>query len=248
LRSQLWLAQGNLTSAAGWAEHTPYRQEALTGSVYSREYTYLALAHVDLAQHKYQQALQLLAALLESAEQVSRVGSIVLVLALQVAALQVSGSTQKALPVLSRLLPLAEPEGYLRAFLDAGEPMQQVLQAWFCQEQKAVAPHLSAYAHTIFKAFASEPHQSEMETSTPLISPGHLHTLAPSTEHLLEPLTPREQEVLRLLAEGATNQEIAERLVISLTTVKKHVSSLFLKLAAENRTHAVARARELALL
>lgn len=248
LRSNLWLAQGNLASAADWAEHTPYRQEALIGSVYSREGTYLTLVRVDLAQQKYQQALQLLAALLESAEQVSRVGSMISVLALQVAVLQVSGSTQEALLVLSRLLPLAEPEGYLRAFLDAGEPMQQVLQAWFCQEQEAVAPRLSAYAHTIFKAFASEQRQSEMETSASLISPGHPHALSPSTEPGREPLTPREREVLCLLAEGATNQEIAERLVISLTTVKKHVSSLFLKLAAENRTHAVARARELALL
>src|SRR5579884_885923 len=133
LRSQLWLAQGDLASAAAWAEHTPYRQEALTGSIYSREGTYLTLVRVDLAQHRYQQALQVLAALLESAEQVARVGSIVSILALQVAALHMANSTQEALPVLSRLLTLAEPEGYLRVFLDAGEPMQQVLQAWVCQ-------------------------------------------------------------------------------------------------------------------
>jgi LuxR family maltose regulon positive regulatory protein len=70
----------------------------------------------------------------------------------------------------------------------------------------------------------------------------------PASAEQREPLTSREQEVLHLLAEGASNQDIANRLVISLTTVKKHVSSLLAKLMAENRTHAVARARELSLL
>ncbi len=86
------------------------------------------------------------------------------------------------------------------------------------------------------------------EQGASLIAAGSPRAFSPSVSPLLEPLTPREQEVLRLLAEGTTNQEIAERLVVSLTTVKKHVASLFLKLAAENRTHAVARARELSLL
>lgn len=247
LRSQLWLAQGDLASAADWAEYTPYRQEALAGGVYSREGTYLTLVRVYLAQHRYQQVLQLLAALLAGAEQVSRVGSIVAILALQTAALQMSGDTQEALQVLVRLLPLAEPERYLRVFLDAGTPMQQVLRAWLRTEQEAVSPALLAYVQSILTAFTSEQQMVTETRERPMLS-GQPRQLSPSIEPLLEPLTPRELDVLRLLAEGTTNQEIAERLVISLTTVKKHVSSLFLKLAAENRTHAVARARELSLL
>lgn len=248
LRTHLWLAQGDLASAVDWAEHTPYLQEALSCSVYSREGAYLALVRVYLAQQRYPQALHMLAALLSSAEQVSRLGSIVSILALQVAALQASGATQEALRVLSRLLTLAEPEGYIRAFLDAGEPMRQVLQAWLGVEQEAASPRLSAYAHTAFSAFASAPSQVGTQPSAAVVSTAQPRALVQSASPLLEPLTAREREVLRLLAEGTTNQEIAERLVVSLTTVKKHVGSLFLKLAAQNRTHAVARARELSLL
>jgi len=170
------------------------------------------------------------------------------ILALQVATLQASGATPEALRVLPRLLTEASPEGYIRVFLDAGEPMQQALQALLATEQEAVSPVLAAYAHTVLAAFASQPRQAVTEQNAPLVSPAQPRTLSQATSSLLDPLTPREQEVLRWLAEGATNQEIAEHLVVSLTTVKKHVGNLFLKLAAENRTHAVARARELSLL
>ena len=126
--------------------------------------------------------------------------------------------------------------------------MHQALQALLTTEQEAVSPVLAAYAHTVFDAFASEQRQTVTEQSIPQVSTSLPRTLSQAASPLLEPLSPREQEVLHLLAEGATNQEIANRLVVSLTTVKKHVGSLFLKLAAENRTHAVARARELSLL
>jgi LuxR family maltose regulon positive regulatory protein len=250
LRVHLWLARGDLTRAVDWAEHTAYRQEVL---VYSREIAYLALVRVYLAKLQYTPALQLLTALLSSAEQVSRVGSVIAILALQVAALQASGATQEALHVLLRLLTEASPEGYLRVFLDAGGPMQQALQALLTtQHMRAsispVPPALASYAHTVLAAFACEQRQEMTQEIIPLVSTTSIHPLSQATSRLIEPLTRREQEVLRLLAEGASNQEIARQLVVSLTTVKKHVSSLLLKLAAENRTHAVARARELSLL
>ncbi len=250
LRVHLWLAQGNLTQAVDWAEHTPYRQEV---PLFSRESAYLALLRVYLAKFQYPLALQWLTALLNSAEQVARVGSIIAILALQVAALQASGATHEALRVLLRLLTLAEPEGYIRVFLDAGVPMQQVLQTLLTplsmpQDNLPVPPALASYAHTVLDAFASEQHQAATEKAIPFVSTSLSHTPSQAVPTLPEPLTPREQEVLHLLAQGASNQEIANRLVVSLTTVKKHVGSLLLKLAAENRTHAVARARELSLL
>jgi len=170
------------------------------------------------------------------------------ILALQVAALQASGATQESLHVLFRLLTYASPEGYLRVFLDAGEAMHQALKALLTTEQETVSPALAAYAHTVFDAFASEQRHIVTKQSIPLVSTTPPRPSSQAAPQILEPLTPREQEVLHLLAEGATNQEIADHLVISLTTVKKHVGSLLLKLTAENRTHAVARARELSLL
>src|SRR5260370_14384591 len=161
LRVHLWLAQGNLTQAVDWAEHTPYRQEV---PLYRRESAYLALVRVYLAKLQYTQALQLLAALLSSAEQVARVGSIIAILALQVAALQASGATQEALRALLRLLALAEPEGYIRVFLDAGVSMQQALQAFLATEHMRASispvPHaLPSYALTVLAAFPKEQHQ-----------------------------------------------------------------------------------------
>src|SRR5205807_2478983 len=119
--------QGNLTRAREWAEHAPYHREV---PLYSSENASLALVRVYLAERRYPQASQLLAALLGAAEQVTRVGSTIAILALHVAALQASGATHEALGVLDRLLTEAEPEGYLRVFLDAGEPMHQALLAF----------------------------------------------------------------------------------------------------------------------
>ncbi len=248
LRVQLWLAQGHLKKAADWAEHTPYREDAL---VYICESAYLALVRVYLAELQYPQALQWLAALLSSAEQVARVGSMISILALQVAALQASGATQETLRVLDRLLTLAEPEGYMRVFLDAGESMQRALQAWLAtshMQKHGVSPALVSYAQTLLDAFAREQHQKVGEKVIPIGSPSLSHPLSQAVPPLPESLTPREQEVLHLLAEGASNQEIARQLVVSFATAKKHVASILSKLGAENRTQAIARARALSLL
>ncbi len=246
----LWLAQGNLTQAVDWAEQTPYRQEV---PFYSREGVYLALVRVYLAQQRYPQALQWLAALLSSAEQVARVGSMISILALQVAALQASGATQEALRVLLRLLTLAEPERYLRVFLDAGEPMHQALQTLLTTKHvqpdiSPVSPVLASYASTVLAAFACEQRQIVQQETIPRVSKALPRPSSQAAQQLLEPLTPRELEVLHLLAVGASNQEIARQLVVSLATAKKHVASILSKLGAENRTQAIARARSLSLL
>jgi LuxR family maltose regulon positive regulatory protein len=236
--------------AAVWAEHTTYRQEVLE---YSREIAYLALVRVYLAQQQYTLALQWLTALLSSAEQVSRVGSVIAILALQVAALQASGATQEALRVLLRLLTLTEPEGYLRVFLDAGGPMQQALQALLTTKHmqydiSPVPPALASHAHTVLAAFACEQRQIVQQETIPPVSTALPRPSSLAAQQLLEPLTQREQEVLHLLADGTSNQEIARQLVISLATAKKHVASILSKLGAENRTQAIARARSLSLL
>src|SRR6266567_3788111 len=250
LWAHFWLAQGHLTRAVDWAEHTSYRQDAL---FYSSESAYLALVSVYLAQQRYPQALQWLAALLSSAEQVARVGSMISIMTLQVAVLQASGATQEALSVLLRLLTLAEPEGYIRPFLDAGESMHQALQALLVtqhmrQDISPVPTARASYASTVLAAFACEQRQIVQQEVIPLVSKALPRPSSQAAQQLLEPLTFRELEALHLLAEGASNQEIARQLVISLATAKKHVASILSKLGAENRTQAIAHARSLSLL
>jgi len=263
-QASLWLAQGNLSAAGAWATHFVFNPDV---QEYIREEEYLALARVYLAQQQYEQCLQLLAQLLSRMEQVERRWDIIHILALQVAALQVCGEVTQARQVAVRLLTLTESEGYIRVYLDAGEPMRQVLQALLDAPDEVVS---LSYVSTLLAAFEQEerkralpapqagflsPRQGTLlparthDKSGPYGLDGHapLQSASPATQ-LLEPLTPREQEVLRLLAAGTTNQEIANRLVVSLTTVKKHVGNILMKLAAENRTHAVTRARELSLL
>lgn len=244
-RVHLWLAQDNLKWAAEWAERTVAHLDALE---YYREGENLALVRIYLAEQHYTQALQWLTALLRSAEQVARVGSVIATLALQVAVLQASGATQEALHVLLRLLTLAEPEGYMRVFLDAGISMQQALQTILTTERHAISPVLASYAHTVLDAFASEPRQDMANQAIPLVFTSLPLTPSQAAPPLLEPLTQREQEVLHLLAAGASNQEIARQLVVSLATVKKHVASILSKLGAENRTQAIAHARARSLL
>jgi LuxR family maltose regulon positive regulatory protein len=235
-----------LTRAENWAKQTSYREEA---HLYSREITSLALVRVYLAQQKYAPALQLLVALRSAASQVARVGSIIAILALQVAAFQASGASQEALDVLLHLLALAEPEGYVRVFLDAGEPMEQALHAFLATDHRPDGSSaLVSYVQTLLNAFASRHPQAPAQQATPFATPSPSGRPSHGVSSLPEPLTAREQEVLRLLAQGATNQEIADRLVVSLRTVKKHVSNLLLKLGAQNRTQAVVRAREFSLL
>ncbi|MBO0777636.1 MAG: LuxR family transcriptional regulator, partial [Ktedonobacteraceae bacterium] len=148
--------------------------------------------------------------------------------------------------VAARLFALTEPEGYLRVYLDEGKPMRQALEALLPphSHQHKLASSSTAYVAKLLAAFEQE--QQGVSTSLATSSP------APTAQPIFSvpgtTLTRREHEVLRLLAAGASNQDIAQTLVISLTTVKKHVSNLLGKLGATSRTQAVARARARSLL
>ncbi len=153
------------------------------------------------------------------------------ILVLQALAHHVRGDTSAALEPLQRSLTLAEPEGYVRIFVDEGIPMARLLYEALSH---GVEPE---YIRRLLAAFPdAEPGQT---TSSPS---------RVSESGLVEPLSERELEVLRLIAEGLTNQEVATRLYLSLHTVKVHARNIYGKLGAKSRTHAIAKGKALGIL
>jgi LuxR family maltose regulon positive regulatory protein len=230
---RLWLAQGNLAAAERWAqEHGPSHAGEPT---LVNEFEYLTLARILIVQGQVGRAQELLARLLALAEQGERMGRAVEVLALQALAHQAEGDSTQAMASLQRALSLAEPEGYVRVFVDEGEPMADLLSA-FSRQHSAVS---RGYVAKLLAAFPK---------SGPKFDVAAIENRKSEIQNLAEPLSEREMEVLRLVAAGLTNQEIADRLVIAVSTVKSHTNSIYGKLGVKNRTQAVAMADSLSLL
>jgi LuxR family maltose regulon positive regulatory protein len=234
LQAQIGLAQGNLAAAIDWAEARGLSvHDDLS---YPHEGEYLTLARVRIAQARshlvgslLSDTLVLLDRLLHDAEAKARMSSRLEILLLQALAWQAEGSDTKALATLERVLELAEPEGYMRLFLDEGPAARDLLRL---ARSRGQAP---AYITTLLTA------AGEQAVAAAPVS------VLPSAA-LVEPLSERELEVLHLLATGASNEQIAEHLVIAVSTVKRHVSNILAKLTVSNRTQAVIRARELGVI
>ena len=156
-------------------------------------------------------------------------GSVLEILIVRALALEAKGDQMSALSTLERALVLAAPEGYIRLFVDEGPPILSLLRLAY---RRGIVPE---YVASLLAAFG------EQHTS-------NLPPPSPRSSVLAEPLTEREREVLRLLLEGASNREIARRLVLSVNTVKRHVYNLCGKLGVQSRTQAIIRARDLHLL
>ncbi|HEY6411552.1 MAG TPA: LuxR C-terminal-related transcriptional regulator, partial [Ktedonobacteraceae bacterium] len=152
------------------------------------------------------------------------------VMVFQAVALQAHGEQDKAVHVLCDAMALAESGGFIRFFVDEGRPMAHLLS------QVAALGRMPEYTGKVLAAFKAEEHKRETPSARPF------------AQSLLEPLSPRELEVLQLMAQGLSNQEMSERLVLALDTVKGHNKKIFGKLHVQRRTEAVARARELGLL
>jgi LuxR family maltose regulon positive regulatory protein len=180
---------------------------------------------------------------MSQAEAGQRQGDLMEYLALDALALRAQGHPTQALTALQRALVLAEPEGYVRLFVEQGPAMYALLgelRAWILpQPSRAEAQANLAYVDHLLGAFPAQGSDAAVvQHANPQVSP----------QDLLELLTEREREVLSLLAAGLTNQAIAQKLIISPATAKRHVANIFAKLAVVNRTHAINRARELHLL
>jgi LuxR family maltose regulon positive regulatory protein len=236
MKTQVWIAQGRLADALGWVRE---RNLSLDDEpAYLREAEHLTLVRVLIARYANDPGdrsgmaavLAFLERLLHAAEAGERTGGVIEILMLKALAHAVDGDGADALGSLERALVLAEPEGFVRVFVNEGPPMARLLAD---AAEQGILPD---YTSRLLAAFETGPHE-RLVTSGP-----------PAIQSLAEPLSPREMEVLRLIAEGHSNREIGDRLYLALDTVKGHNRKIFGKLEVRSRTEAIARARELGVL
>jgi LuxR family maltose regulon positive regulatory protein len=201
-----------------------------------RKYEYLLLARVLIEQDQPDEALALLGPLLQRMEQQGRIGLVIEIQVLRALALQAQGDDAQAMTALERALALAQPGGYVRIFIDEGPPMAQLL---YEAAARGIAPE---YTGRLLAAFEVETKDDGLKTKAADSS----SVLRPSS--LIEPLSERELEVLQLIAEGLSNREIAQKLFLSVSTVKVHTYNIYGKLGVHSRTKAVAKARALGIL
>jgi len=240
-QARMWVERGDIGAASHWLEQRRAERNSvnvLLGDAGSRAPTLydldeaerVLLAQVYLSQGYYKEAQDLLKQLQCRAEERGRMMRMVEILNLQALVLQSQGEMRAALEVLKQALQLAEPQGYMRVFIDLGRPMARLL---YEAASKDLEP---AYTGRLLAAFPAA--KNELVGVQPAETP----------DELVEPLSQRELEVLHLIADGLTNRELAERLVISLSTVKGHTANIYSKWGVNNRTQAAARARELGII
>ena len=220
-KARVHIRQGRLDKANAWA-----RERGLSvkdEASYLGEYEHLTLARIHLAEGSFTGVHAMLERLLALAESQKRLGSVIEILLTQALAHQAQGEQSQALAALERALTLAEPEGYIRTFVDEGEVMQLLLEEYLSSRD-------SNYAKRVLSSFPQ--HKSQIVNRKP---------------EIVDPLSERELEVLKLLRSELSGPEIAERLIVSLNTLRTHTKNIFNKLGVNNRRAAVRRAEELDL-
>ncbi|MBN1886885.1 MAG: tetratricopeptide repeat protein [Thermoflexales bacterium] len=241
-QTQLWVMRGNIEAAIRWSKARKLDQDDVAGvlddrddyvNYHLRKYEYLVWVRVLLAQRQAERALGVLEALRQRMEQQKRTRLWLESLMLEALALSHIQSEQ-ALDTLERALSLAEPGGYVRLFVDEGEPMRVLISDFGLRiserhrrEPTEACRRLLAYVERLLTAFGSTPTQPGSDQSG-----------------MIEPLSERELEVLRLLPTELSNAEMADELVVSVNTLRTHLKNLYGKLGAHSRYEAIARAKE----
>jgi LuxR family maltose regulon positive regulatory protein len=225
----------SLAKAARWAKQSGLQIDDELNFLH--ELAHIILARVLVAQGREDptgpylaDAQFLLARLLEKAETAGWTGKVIEILLLQALAYEAEGNLGDALRAVERALTFAEPEDYVRVFLDEGQAMSRLL---YQVAQQGIAPE---YSGTLLASFSAD---------DPVLipKPSHIHSRS-----IVEPLSKRELEVMQLIASGATNAEIAQDLYIAVGTVKNHVKNIYSKLNVHSRAQAIAKSRELDLI
>lgn len=232
-RARLWMMQGNPDKASRWADSQGARLNLHEVPDFQSEMPYLTLIRVHIVRDEIDDIPALLKRLHHVAEANERTGSIIEILILQSIAMYAQGKLDQSLSALARALSLAEPEGYVRIFIDEGPPMAELLEKILDMEEvdlgKGKAGFSKAYVNRLLLSFRA--------SSLPRTDGG-----------LIDPLSQRELDVLQLVAAGLSNQDIATKLFVSLNTVKTHLKNINSKLNVHSRTQATARAKDLGLL
>ena len=237
------LAGGDLDAALRWARSSGLTTDGELSYHYDLHHINLARVLVargaaDTSGPWLDEALTLLGRLRAAAAQAGWVQEEIKIGILQTLALQAQGNSQSALEALCRVLSLAEHGGYIRLFVDEGEPMRWMISDFRLSIEKQLRgqdQRLLGYADRLLAAFAQPAAMPQSKIQDPKYK-------------ILEPMSQRELEILRLVAQGLSNREIGERLFLALDTVKGHNRRIFDKLQVQSRTEAIARARELDLL
>ena len=229
--TRLLLAQGDLTEATTLEQERAANAENAADA--ARVVDRLTSARLLHAQGRHREALPLLEELGATAEAAGRTGDLTEILTLQALALWAGQEKERAVRTLAGALALAEPEGYVRTFVDEGAPMAELLsEALEARQRGRLDPPVPPY------------YPRKLLAATERDATGAASPVA----ELPEPLSERELEVLALIAAGKSNRRIATELFVSVGTVKTHLNNAYRKLGAHSRTQAVARARELNLI
>ncbi|MBK7896527.1 MAG: AAA family ATPase [Anaerolineaceae bacterium] len=226
---QLLLKQNNITAAAAWVESHAEQPGPLNAYALHR----LALPQLLIYRGDFRLALDALETLILEAGRMNHGRMLLQALILKAKVLYQADQKNEALTTLGQAIMLAWPEGFIRPFVDGGDELRRLLIAYRAQyiEPRTPGDDMLAYIHHLLAAFP-------LPGSQP----------SPSLYPFLDPLSDRELEVLRLVADGASNRDIADDMFLAVTTVKKHLSNIMSKLNASSRTQAVAEARTLGLL
>jgi LuxR family maltose regulon positive regulatory protein len=254
-QAYVWVLQGNSGAALRWVEERELalgKVERLAKKVNGEELDqkagktstplvaaleYITLARLHLAQNQPADALAILKPLLQKAEAADWIWYVIEIRLLQALAYQEKGDTSQALRSLEHALALAETGDFVRVFIDAGPLMGELLR------QAAAQGIAVDYIGKLLDAFSKDAGERIKDESRM-----DLHPSSSIPQPLFEPLSEREIEVLRLIAAGLSNREIATEIVVAVSTVKTHINNIYRKLDVSSRTRAVAKAREFKLV
>jgi LuxR family maltose regulon positive regulatory protein len=226
---RVWLAEGKLETASLWTKERGFGADF--NPSYEDEAETISSARILIAQGYANEATSLLQKVIDITAEGGRLSTMIESLVLQALAFQARNDMDQAMAALERALISAERDGFVRIFVDEGPPMAQLLYEAL---SRGIAPD---YVSKLLTAFTSD--ETEQTSITPPRS---------SVSRLVEALSEREIEVLKLVAEGLTNKEIASRLYLSLNTIKVHTRNIYGKIGVRNRTQAVTKAKSLGIL